>query len=524
MYKLGDVQKMKNNKKIARPIRNIVVSYSIFGILWILFSDILAVFFINNLGFYQKFQSVKGIIFIFVTGIFLYFLLNKNLKKLEEKEEKLFRQAYYDSLTSLPNKSLLYKNLTDKINAETGSNKAAAPFSLFYLNLNNIDNLTEIKGQSQGSDLIKKIALYLKNNICSQNCTVYSYNYDQFILLFENKVSDQELEKQANIILASIKDLWEQGKIDYYVNLDIGISKFPDSGRDAEALTSAAQLAARNIVFNDLSFQIYNQQLYLDKLEYENLKRDLRSAVKKEQFKLYFQPKINITDSQHKLTGVEALIRWKHPTLGLVSPQKFIKIAEESFLIRELGDWVVEEAFKQLLRWQNKYNSDLSISVNLSPLELYDENKAAKIKMLSEKYKIRRELIEFEITENALLDNRADTLKVLNELKNLGFSIALDDFGIGYSSFSYLSRLPIDTLKIDKSFIGKLSDSKNITLIDSIIKLSHKMNLKVIAEGIENSEQLKIIKKLECDEVQGYYFHKPLPVDQFENIIEKNQE
>ncbi|PTX17417.1 diguanylate cyclase (GGDEF) domain-containing protein [Halanaerobium congolense] len=513
---------MKDNNKITKPIRNIVVSYSIFGILWILFSDILAVFFINNLGFYQKFQSVKGVIFIFVTGVFLYFILKKNLRKLEEKEEKLFKQAHFDSLTSLPNKRSLYENLAAKINSNSSSNNAAAPFSLFYLNLNNIDNLTEIKGHSQGSDLIKKIASHLEANFDSQDCNIYSYNYDQFILVFDNKVDDQELKDQANIILTSINELWEQGEINYYLNLDIGIAKFPDSGGDAEALISSAQLAARNIIFDDLSFQIYQQQMYLDKLEYENLKRDLRSAVKNGEFKLYYQPKIKINDNQNKIGGVEALIRWEHPTLGLVSPQRFIKIAEESSLIREIGDWVIEEAFKQLSNWQNKYDSDLSISVNLSPLELYDKNKSARIKNLSQKYKIRRELIEFEITENALLDNRSDTIKTLNELKNLDFSIALDDFGSGYSSLSYLSRLPIDTLKIDKSFIAKLADSRNIILIDSIINLSHKMNLKVIAEGVENSEQLEIMKKLNCDEIQGYYFYKALPVDQFEKILEEN--
>jgi diguanylate cyclase (GGDEF)-like protein len=519
---LGDVRIMKDNNKITKPIRNIVVSYSIFGILWILFSDILAVFFINNLGFYQKFQSVKGVIFIFVTGVFLYFILKKNLRKLEEKEEKLFKQAHFDSLTSLPNKRSLYENLAAKINSNSSINNAAAPFSLFYLNLNNIDNLTEIKGHSQGSDLIKKIASHLEANFDSQDCNIYSYNYDQFILVFDKKVADQELKDQANIILTSINELWEQGEINYYLNLDIGIAKFPDSGGDAEALISSAQLAARNIIFDDLSFQIYQQQMYLDKLEYENLKRDLRSAVKNGEFKLYYQPKIKINDNQNKIGGVEALIRWEHPTLGLVSPQRFIKIAEESSLIREIGDWVIEEAFKQLSNWQNKYDSDLSISVNLSPLELYDKNKSARIKNLSQKYKIRRELIEFEITENALLDNRSDTIKTLNELKNLDFSIALDDFGSGYSSLSYLSRLPIDTLKIDKSFIAKLADSRNIILIDSIINLSHKMNLKVIAEGVENSEQLEIMKKLNCDEIQGYYFYKALPVDQFEKILEEN--
>jgi len=225
---------MKDNKKVTKPIKNIVISYAVFGIIWILFSDILATFFISDLDFYQKFQSAKGIIFIFVTGVFLYFILYKNLRKLEEKEEKLFEQAYFDSLTSLPNKRALYENLNAKVNSSTVRNKAAAPFSLFYLNLNNIDNLTEIKGHSQGSDLIKKIAAHLEANFDSQNCNIYSYNYNQFILVFDNKADDQELKDQANIILTSINNLWEQGKIDYYLSLDIGIAKFPDSGGDPE--------------------------------------------------------------------------------------------------------------------------------------------------------------------------------------------------------------------------------------------------------------------------------------------------
>jgi diguanylate cyclase (GGDEF)-like protein len=509
--------------KIINPIRNIVVSYFIFGIFWILFSDILSAIIIEDLGFYQKFQSIKGIVFIFATGIFLFFLLKSNLKELEEKEEKLYRQAYFDSLTSLPNRRSLYKKLREKINfIEKLDRSEVDDFSLFYLNLKNIDNLTEIKGHTRGSDLIKKIALHLKDSMCTKNkkCTIYNYNYDQFVLLFEDLKDKQSIKEAAKNILVSIENLWNQSEIDYYVTLDIGISKFPDSGKDPEALISAAQLAAHNVDSNDKSFQIYDQQMYLDKLEYENLKSDLRSAVKNNEFKLYYQPKIKTDDNT--ISGVEALIRWEHPSLGLVSPQKFIKIAEESALIIEIGDWVIEKSFQQLLSWQNKYNSDLSISINLSPIELYDENKTERIRKISQKYKIRKELVEFEITENALLDYRGNTIKILNKIKNLGFSIALDDFGIGYSSLSYLSRLPIDTLKIDKSFTGKLADSKNMILIESIINLSHKMNLKVIAEGVETSEQLKKMNELKCDEIQGYYFYKALPVDQLEKIFKEN--
>lgn len=509
------------NKKNSSPIKNIVISYAIFGILWILFSDIIAVFIINNLGFYQKFQSVKGITFVFTTCIFLYFILKRNLTELKEKEEKLYQQAYFDSLSALPNKQLLYECLDQKINTKnTANSRIENNFSLFYLNLKNIDNLTEIKGYSQGNDIIKKIALHLEQNLSSENLKIFHYNYDQFILLLDEIDDDQIIKKKAESILTSLKSFWKEGKIDYYVNLDIGISKYPESGEDAEALISAAQLAARNINFNDMSFQIYNQQMYLEKMEYENLKNDLRTAVTNKDFKLFYQPKINIFTN--KISGVEALLRWEHPSLGYISPQKFIKIAEDNFLIKEIGDWVIEEVFKQLLVWQNKYNSDLSISVNLSPLELYDKNKLLKIKKLCQKYEIKRKLIEFEITENAFVVNRGNPIKILNNLKDLGFSIALDDFGIGYSSLSYLSRLPLDTLKIDKSFIAKLSDSKTLILIDSIISLSHKMNLKVIAEGIESLEQLEMVKNLNCDEVQGYYFYKALPVDQVEKIFAEN--
>ncbi len=508
------------NRK-SRPIKNIVLSYFVFGIIWILFSDILAGYLINDLSFYQHFQSVKGVIFVIVTGIFLYFILKTNLKEITEKEEKLYQQAYYDSLTSLPNKRSLYKDLSHKIE-NSQKNRVQFSFSIFYLDLSNIDNLTEIRGHTHGSDLIKKIAKILKEDICDDytDCNLYSYNYDKFILVFNNPGENIVFEEEANKIVDSIKALWNKGEIDYFIDLEIGISTYPDSGRDVEALISAAQLAANRSDSVNKGFQIYNHHMFLDKLELENLKRDLRTAINKEEFELYYQPKLRSSD--HKICSFEALIRWNHPTLGMISPQKFIRLAEENGLIREIGDWVLQEAFKQLLLWQQKYDDQISLSVNLSPLELHDYDKINKIKKLQQQYQIKKELLEFEITENVLLDNRGNSLQILQQLKSLGYSIALDDFGIGYSSFSYLSRLPIDTLKIDKSFINKLDDEKNLILIESIIDLSHKMKLNVIAEGIETAEQLKIMNDLDCDQIQGYYFYKPLPLSKVEKVLTEN--
>lgn len=508
-------------KRKSRPIINIVLSYFVFGIIWILFSDRLVGYLFDDLDSYQYFQSLKGVIFVIVTGLFLYYLLKINFKKIIEKEEELYQHAYFDSLTSLPNKRSLYEDLSNKIQ-NSQENRINFSFSIFYLDLSNIDNLTEIRGHTHGSDLIKKIASGLKTEICDyRNCSLYSYNYDKFILIFDNPGESIALEEKANKMSDLIKSFWNKGEFDYFIDLEIGISTYPDSGRDAEALISAAQLAADICYSENKKFQIYNHNIYLDKLEEENLKRDLRAAINKKEFELYYQPKLRSSD--HQICGLEALIRWNHSTLGMISPQKFIRLAEENGLIREIGDWVLEEAFRQLLVWQQKFDNQICLSVNLSPLELYDYNKINKIKKLQQDYPIKKELLEFEITESVFIENSDYPLQILNKLKRLGFSIALDDFGIGYSSLSYLSRLPIDTLKIDKSFINKLSDGKNMILIDSIIDLSHRLNLNVIAEGIETSEQLEIMTDLNCDQIQGYYFYKPLTLSEVEKAITKNQ-
>jgi EAL domain-containing protein (putative c-di-GMP-specific phosphodiesterase class I) len=203
----------------------------------------------------------------------------------------------------------------------------------------------------------------------------------------------------------------------------------------------------------------------------------------------------------------------------MISPLYFINIAEETGLIREIGEWVLKRVLLDIKNNKEKFDKNWNISINLSPLELYDRNKAEKIADIFKEFDFAKSFIEFEITENALLDNKSSTLLIMNNLKKMQFSIALDDFGIGYSSLSYLSRLPIDTLKIDKSFVDNIDKKKNKILIKSIIELAHNLNLNVIAEGVEKKEQLEILKKFNCDKIQGYYYYRPLPLSEIKKII-----
>lgn len=440
----------ERNTKLLNPVKNIVMPYFIFGILWILFSDTIASYLLKDYISYQTIQSTKGILFVIVTGIFLYFLLKSNLKELEEKEEKLYKLAYYDELTELPNKKYLYYEL-DQMISENGHFKNKDHFSLFYININNFNTLTDIKGSSHGSEIIKIVSNKLEKFCYKEKSNILflsSYNYNKFILLINGNQNRENLKETAEQIIISLNNLWEEGFIDYYLNIDIGIARFPDSGQSAEDLISAAKIAAHNIAKEDNNVKCYDQDMFLAKLEYENLKRDLREAVTKDQFQVYYQPKVKLPEEI--IVGFEALVRWNHHKLGMISPTYFINIAEETGLIREVGEWVLKRVIKDIKNNKEKFDKKWNISINLSPLELYDRHKAEKIADIFHEYELDNKCIEFEITENALLDDKSNTLFIINNLKKMEFSIALDDFGIGYSSLSYLSRLPIDTLKIDK--------------------------------------------------------------------------
>ena len=505
-----------NQKEFRQPVKNIVKAYFIYGILWILFSDTVVMYLFSNHFSRHTIQTTKGILFVIITGIFLYFLLKNNLEEIEEKEEELYKLAYFDMLTELPNKRYLQEKLNDEISKSTDPG-----FSMFYIKINNLNALTDIKGSFHGSEIVKKVSQRLKEFMDQKNDFEFlltNYNYDKFIAVVFEPLQKNELKKLGKEINNYIAGLWKNEIIDYYLDIKIGISRYPTSGKNIDSIISAAQIAAHNIVEeDDHKFKCYDQQMYIKKLEYENLKRDLREAAAKDEFKIFYQPKVKLPEE--KIVGFEALIRWQHPELGMISPAEFIHIAEEIALIGDIGEWVLKQVLSDLSSWKEEYGEKLNISINLSPIELYQQNKAEKIDEIFKAFNIEKNLLEFEITENAFLNTRSNAVKIIKDLRKMGFSIALDDFGIGYSSLSYLSRLPIDNLKLDKSFIDKIEEEKTKLLTETVINLAHELDLLVTAEGVETKEQLEILSKLNCDRIQGYYYYKPLPMYELKEIL-----
>lgn len=482
-----------NQQKFQQPVKNIVKAYFIYGILWILFSDTVVMYLFRDHFSHHTIQTAKGIFFVIVTGIFLYLLLRSNLEEIEEKEEELYELAYFDQLTGLPNKRYLHEKLEVEIS------KSIEPgFSLFYIKINNLNALTDIKGSFHGSEIIKKVSESLKEFVGKEHDFEFlltNYNYDKFMIVVFEPLQKDELKKIGEEINSYIAELWKNEIIDYYLDIKIGISRYPTSGTSIDSIISAAQIAAHNIgEEDDNKFKCYHQQMYINKLEYENLKRDLREAAVKDEFRVLYQPKVKLPEE--KVVGFEALIRWQHSELGMISPAEFIPIAEETALISDIGEWVLKKVLSDLSSWKEEYGEKFNVSINLSPIELYREKKAQKIEEIFNDFNIDKNSLEFEITENAFLNIRSSAVKIIEDLRRMGFSIALDDFGIGYSSLSYLSRLPIDNLKLDKSFIDKIEEEKNRNLTESVINLAHKLDLLVTAEGVETKEQLEILLNL----------------------------
>lgn len=505
-----------NQQKFQQPVKSIVKAYFIYGILWILFSDTVVLYLFREHFSHHTIQTAKGIFFVIVTGIFLYFLLSSNLEEIEEKEEELYDLAYFDQLTGLPNKRYLHEKL------EVEVSKSIEPgFSLFYIKINNLNVLTDIKGGFHGSEIIKNVSERLKEFAEKDHDFEFlltNYNYDKFIIVVFEPLQKDELKKLGEEINSYIAKLWEDEIIDHYLDIKIGISRYPTSGTSIDSIISAARIAAHNITEeDDYKFKCYDQQMYINKLEYENLKRDLRDATAKDEFKIFYQPKVKLPEE--KIVGFEALIRWQHSKLGLISPADFISIAEENALISDIGEWVLKKVLNDLSSWKEEYGEEFNVSINLSPIELYRENKAQKIEEIFNDFNIDKNSLEFEITENAFLNTRSSAAKIIKDLRRMGFSIALDDFGIGYSSLSYLSRLPIDNLKLDKSFIDKIEEEKTRKLTESVIRLAQKLDLIVTAEGVENKKQKNILSELNCDIIQGYYYYKPLPIYELQEVL-----
>ncbi|MBB6452309.1 diguanylate cyclase (GGDEF)-like protein/PAS domain S-box-containing protein [Salirhabdus euzebyi] len=437
----------------------------------------------------------------------------KDITEQKEMEEKIKHLAFHDDLTGLPNRKLFTEKLAKSIdNAKKENGKLAVVF----LDLDRFKFINDTLGHLAGDELLMKVANRLEG-VLSFEDTVSRLGGDEFIILLNN-INEIDIDKIGKKILENFQEPFFINEQEIHTTPSIGISMYPDSGADIDTLIKNADIAmygAKEQGKNN--YQFYSNKMNKLIQRKTQIEKGLRNAISKEELYLVYQPQYQLRTKN--MTGAEALLRWKHPEWGPISPAEFIPIAEETGLIVSIGEWVIEEALIQLRSWLDQGHFPMRMSINISVRQIREQNIYRFIKKLLQKYNIPAKLICLEITET-VLQKRDEAVPVLQKLHSLGICISIDDFGTGFSSLSYLKHFPLDVLKVDKSFVDDISNGqKDYPIIQSIIDLGKNLNLQVIAEGIETEDQLLLLEKMDCDIGQGYYLNKPLSSDDFKIIM-----
>jgi diguanylate cyclase (GGDEF)-like protein/PAS domain S-box-containing protein len=435
--------------------------------------------------------------------------------KMEEKNKYL---AYYDTLTDLPNRLLFNDHLNYYLNKAKHNNQLMA---VIQLDIDRFKNINDSLGHSIGDQLLQDVAERLKFCLSKEEI-VARMSGDEFIILLPRVAKQELITKKVHKIIKTFKQPLMIDDHEFFITISLGISLFPSDGDDIESLVKNAETAMyRAKEQGRNNYQFYSPAMNDKIFERMALENNLRKALKRKEFLLHYQPRVNIETGQ--FTSMEALIRWRHPDLGLVSPADFIPVAEETGLILPIGEWVLRTACLQNKAWQKAGFPPMRMAVNIAARQFHEQSLLKIISKVLDETGLEPEYLELEITENSIMQNTETTIALLHELKKMGVRLSIDDFGTGYSSLSYLKSFPIDTLKIDKSFVRDITNNPDDAAIaTSIITLAHSLNFNVIAEGVETGEQFSFLKEQLCDDVQGFYFSKPLSAEKFEKTIRKN--
>ena len=432
-----------------------------------------------------------------------------------EHARKVEYLAFHDSLTELPNRAYFSRMLTQ---AMLEAQRYQRQFALLFLDLDRFKNINDSLGHDAGDELLQEIARRLTDSV-RESDVVARLGGDEFVVLLPEIRDPMLVAPVAEKILAACARPFSLVGQEFRVTVSIGITLYPRDGDDEQTLMKNADMAmyrAKELGKNN--FQFFSESLSDDSLERLTLESSLRHALERDQFRLYYQPKRNIKSGE--ITGVEALLRWQHPELGMILPMQFIPVAEENGLIVPIGRWVFRTACQQCVDWQASGLAPMSMAINLSARQFIDEHLLDDIKLALSETGIRPELLELEITESMVMRDVENTLKILQELKTMGVRVAIDDFGTGYSSLSTLKQFPVDTIKIDASFVHDLSrSSEDRGLTKAIIALGRNLSLNVIAEGVETSEQFEFLQGQSCDEFQGFYGNEALPAEEFRRLF-----
>ena len=436
--------------------------------------------------------------------------LQEEVAERQQAEERVMHLANHDALTGLPNRRLLIDRLGQALAL---AHRERQHVAILFMDLDRFKTINDSLGHMVGDALLQTVAQRL-SEILREGDTVSRLGGDEFVVVLPNLDRPKDAERVALKLVEALARPFEPGGHELRVSASIGISLFPEDGTDTESLLRNADSAmyhAKDMGRNN--YQFFLEQMNVTAAERLRLENDLHRALERREFELHYQPRIAVASGA--VCGIEALIRWRHPERGLVLPEHFIPVAEDTGLIVPIGEWVINQACRQGTVWGAAGLPPIPVAVNLSPRQFRQTDLVDTVARALEQHGWPCKLLELEITEGVLMQQTPDTLKTLEALHRLGVGLAIDDFGTGYSSLSYLKRFPVDFLKIDQSFVRDIAvDPDDASIVTAIIGLAHSLGLKVVAEGVENAGQLDFIRNAGCDEAQGHHISHPMPADQ----------
>ncbi|WP_233407529.1 putative bifunctional diguanylate cyclase/phosphodiesterase [Marinomonas spartinae] len=438
-------------------------------------------------------------------------LMANDIQQERGRENEIFRLHHFDVLTGLPNRYHLYQTLENIL--ESGSQRFEH-WGILYLDLDNFKIVNDTFDHRVGDELIQQVALRIQG-VIPNNAELYRLGGDEFVIFLTNISGVESLQQVANLITRNALNTYFIANMEMMVTASIGIACYPEHGDNVDHLlknADAAMYRAKSIGHNT-SF-VFDVDMIDTIRAHLTLGGGLRKAIEEEEFELFYQPKVRLSDEV--TVGAEALIRWFHPELGLISPDQFIPMAEESGMILPLGEWVIRTACKQIKTWQDQGIPPISVSVNLSGRQFMQTDLVEMVAQVLEETGVDSQYLELELTESMLMADAQQTIEKLHAFRKLGVTLSIDDFGTGYSSLAYLKKFPIQTLKIDRSFVNDLGVSGgDDAIVKATIAMAKSLNLKVIAEGVENRSQIDVLNGFQCQEVQGYLFAKPMSTKDF---------
>ncbi|WP_176215098.1 EAL domain-containing protein [Cytobacillus gottheilii] len=439
-----------------------------------------------------------------ITGIYA---IAQDITEQNKIQKKINYLAYHDELTGLLNRRAIENEVKNQISRN-------AFFATILIDVDLFKDINDHLGHAAGDTLLKLITMRLKQTVKKRGL-IARLGGDEFLVCLTEVNSDKEVKEIAEDIQLAMKMPFEIEGQYKEITLSIGISYYPKDGqvydtliKHADMAMYAAKRAGRN------HYSEYKESLEIDMISKITMSEELKIAIEEEQFELYYQPKHSAKGA--KVIGAEALIRWQHPTKGFVSPGDFIPLAEETNLIIQLGNWIIREALRQYNQWANEAPIDFQLSINISPKQFIDPNFIPLLMKSLEEFNVPAEKIDIEITESLAIENTELTKMKISILKELGLEVTMDDFGTGYTSLTFLSKFPLNRIKIDQSFIRDLPGNKSHTaIVQSLVSAAKNLGIKATAEGVETAEQLQCLREWECDEIQGFYYSKPLPTQAF---------